>query len=556
MVGLALHGPYQSLSAKIVLSQVRGIEEMVDMATRSSGAAIPAQKVARFASKADLQAGGLEVRALRYQRASQDKKKQGKSVRDQGSLNLAEIGRYGWTDEDSFTDNNLSASRHARKERADFEHLMDAIRAGRGDVLVVWTISRNQRDLAVFVQIRDLCLEVGLHFWLVGGVLFDLRDKNDRMMLGFQAVQAEFQADSIRDEVLRGMAGAARAGRPHGKVTFGYRRIYDQRTRALLRQEPDTEPRTATGRDGTETVYTRAGVVESIFGQVAGGVPLNLINNELNDAGIPSPEGALWRRGVIRRIAMNPAYIGKRVYQGAIVGEGIWPALVSDDVYWECVRLLGDPSRKTTRPGRAVHLLTAFVTCGKCGAPLSKGIARRGAWQGEIYRCSASNCAAVMTTVFEEYVERAVVAWLARPETFAFLNAHAGGDEQLVAARAEASRLRGELEDWRRLARERKVSAVSFAAVEPGLLEGIAEQDRIATEAGVPPILRGRIGPQAVAAWKDLHDDIAVKREIIRLVADIKLLPAGKGNRRAFGLWRLAWRWNFGPANDTSTLAR
>jgi hypothetical protein len=42
-----------------------------------------------------------EVRAGRYQRASQDKKEQGKSVGDQGKLNTAEIVRYGWTAADS-----------------------------------------------------------------------------------------------------------------------------------------------------------------------------------------------------------------------------------------------------------------------------------------------------------------------------------------------------------------------------------------------------------------------------------------------------------------------
>jgi site-specific DNA recombinase len=240
---------------------------MVGMGKRGVGAGALARRVIRFASKADLLAGGSAVRALRYQRASQDKKKQGKSVGDQGNLNMAEIRRYGWSsaDKDSFTDNNLSASRHARKEREDFEELMKAIRAGRGDVLVVWTISRNQRDLGVYVKIRDLCLEVGLFFWLVGGVLFDLRDKNDRMMLGFQAVQAEFQADSIRDEVLRGMAGAAQAGRPHGKITFGYRRIYHQRTRALLRQEADTEL-----REVAEVFAGRGGASDLLVGDGGG----------------------------------------------------------------------------------------------------------------------------------------------------------------------------------------------------------------------------------------------------------------------------------------------
>ncbi|WP_233513625.1 hypothetical protein [Micromonospora craterilacus] len=52
-------------------------------------------KRVRFDSKDALLAGGVEVRALRYQRASQDKKEQGKSVGDQGKLNLAEFGPEG-----------------------------------------------------------------------------------------------------------------------------------------------------------------------------------------------------------------------------------------------------------------------------------------------------------------------------------------------------------------------------------------------------------------------------------------------------------------------------
>src|SRR5690242_19731103 len=100
----------------------------------------------RFDSKAALLAGGADVRALRYQRASQDKKEQGKSVGDQGKLNLAEINRNSWTDADSFTDNHRSASRHATKEREQFERLIETIRNGKGDVLVIWEISRKERD--------------------------------------------------------------------------------------------------------------------------------------------------------------------------------------------------------------------------------------------------------------------------------------------------------------------------------------------------------------------------------------------------------------------------
>jgi site-specific DNA recombinase len=509
-----------------------------------------ARNTLRFDSKAALLAGGSEVRAGRYQRASQDKKEQGKSVGDQGRLNVAEINRNGWAESATFTDNDRSASRHATKERPQFELLMDAIRASKFDVLVVWEISRNQRDLAVYVQIRDLCTEVGLNFWLVGGVLYDLRDKNDRMMLGFQAVQAEWLADSIRDNVLRGIVGAAEAGRPHGKVTYGYRRIYHTRTRALERQEPDIEIRQATAVDGTVSEYTHASVVREIFDKVTGGTPLITIEDDLNERGVPSPEGTAWRRGVIRKMALNPAYIGKRVLRGEVVGDGMWDGLVDEDVYWAAVRLLKDPSRTTTRPGRAIHLLSYVVLCAVCGGPTHRHTIKRRGVISVQYSCVKKRCASAPMALMDEYVQRVVVAWLSRPDIYEILTAQTATDADVAHARAVADRLRGDLEDWRKLAEAGEVTPISFARAEKGLLAQIAEHDARAAEAGIPPVLRGRIGAEAVAAWAELGDEVAVKRDIIRTVADIRLKPAGKGNRRPFGRHRLEWRWKFGPEYD------
>ncbi|MEN3610312.1 recombinase family protein [Plantactinospora sp. ZYX-F-223] len=501
----------------------------------------------RFANKDALLAGGADVRALRYQRASQDRQEQGKSVGDQGKLNLAEITKRGWADAGSFTDNDRSASRHARKERPEFELLIEQIRAGKGDVLVIWEISRKERDLAVYVKIRDMCTEVGLYFWLVGGVLFDLRDKNDRMMLGFQAVQAEWLADSIRDNVLRGIVGAAEAGRPHGRLTYGYRRVYDQRTKALLRQEPDTEIRKAVAADGTVTEYSNAGIVRDSFAKVARGVPLITVENELNGRGIPSPRGSTWRRAMIRKQVLNPVYIGKRVFRGEVIGDGIWPALVDEDTYWACVRLLEDPSRTTTRAGRAVHLLSYIVRCGVCDGPIASSHGNHRSREGRLYSCLRKRCAAVKSEFLDEYVQRTVVAWLSLPETGEMLSALSGGDEQVAHARAEAARLRAELEEWRRLAESGEVTAISFARTEKGLTAKIAEHEEQAKEAGIPPVLRGMLGEHATRKWAELGDEVAVKREIIRTVAEIRLLPAGKGSRQPFGAHRLEWKWRFGP---------
>ncbi|MCP2326972.1 DNA invertase Pin-like site-specific DNA recombinase [Hamadaea flava] len=501
-------------------------------------------------SKSDLLAGGDLVSALTYERASQDKKEQGKSVTDQRKLNLAEVSRHGWRHGKSFWDNDRSASRHATKDRPEFEKLMERIRTGTDDVLVVWEISRKERDLGVYVQIRDLCYEVGLYFWLVGGQLFDLRDRNDRMFLGFQAVQAEFQSDYIRDNVKRGIDGAAAAGRPHGKLTYGYERIHDSRTKAFLRQQPDETPHTAVGKGGTSETFTKAGIVREIFEKIAQGVPLIRIENDLNDRGIPASQGGVWRRGIVRKIALNPAYIGKRVLRGEVVGDGLWKGLVSEELYWSVRNMLENPERTTWKPARARYLLSYMVKCGVCDGPLQCTNVNRHGWTGQVYSCMLRRCAAVKKEYLDEFVERIVVAYCALPQTAEQL--HRRFDDQGVAeARAEAERLRNELEDWRRLAEEGDVTAVSFARAEKGLSKKIAAAEVEAKEAGVPPVLRGMIGPHAEQHWLELGDDVARKREIINEVLELKLLPVGKGTR-TFGPHRVWRRWKL--ADDDAQL--
>lgn len=222
-----------------------------------------------------------------------------------------------------------------------------------------------------------------------------------------------------------------------------------------------------------------------------------------------------------------------------MIGDGIWPALVDEETYWAVVRLLEDPPRTTTRAGRAVHPLSYIVHCGVCGGPVSSQQVSRHGWTGQVYSCLKKRCAAVKAEILDEYVQRVVVAWLARPGIYEDLSSGMG-DEQVAHARAEAQRLRAELEDYKKLAEAGDVKAIDFVRITRGLEGQIAEHEARAAEAGIPLVLRGQIGPHAVAAWAELGDEVAVKREIIRTVADIKLLRAahkGTASRSAGAGW-------------------
>jgi hypothetical protein len=94
---------------------------------------------------------------------------------------------------------------------------------------------------------------------------------------------------------------------------------------------------------------------------------------------------------------------------------------------------------------------------------------------------------------------------------------------------------------------------VGYARISRGLEAQIAEQEKISAEAAIPPILWGRIGPEAIGARAALSDQMAVKRDIIRTVAQIKLLPPVNGDM-TFGPHRLNWSWRFGPHEAEITI--
>lgn len=77
--------------------------------------------------------------------------------------------------------------------------------------------------------------------------------------------------------------------------------------------------------------------------------------------------------------------------------------------------------------------------------------------------------------------------------------------------------------------------------MEPTLLADIAAAEQKANDAALPPILRGWLSPHAAEDWQHL-EGVAVKREIIREVLDIRLLPNEPGNN-TFGIHRLQLRW-------------
>lgn len=446
-----------------------------------------------------------------------------RSMEQQSDENRAAIDANGWTYGPEYDgDANRSASRFATRQRDDFARLLVDLDAGRLDVLVMWETSRGSRKLSEWSQMLDLCRERGVLIHVTShGRTYDPRRARDWRTLAEDGVDNAYESEKTSDRIRRDVAASARAGRPHGNVPYGYARRYDPQTRALIAQEPHPE---------------HAAIVREIITRTARGDALITVTDDLNARGIPSPRGKTWSRFIVRRVATSPVYIGKRSHKGQLY-DATWPPLVDEGTYWAAVRLLSDPARKTTRPGRQAHLLSYFAECGRadCAAPLSaRHVKALDAWT---YNCSKGGHVSTRIAWMDEPVELMIVARLSLPDAY---DMFAGADDQAVMeARAEVEELRARHEAFADDAAEGKISPAALARIESRLLPQIEDAERRARDAAVPVAVRELVEPGADvrARWEAMT--VPSKREVLRTIVErIALDPSTrKGGTRGALDW-------------------
>ncbi len=265
----------------------------------------------------------------------------------------------------------------------------------------------------------------------------------------------------------------------------------------------------------------------------------------------------------MRRLARRPTYAALRVYQrdgqptleAAILrdskGQPLrpkWPPLVSAETFWACYRLLTDPSRRTTRPGRGTYLLSSLATCGKCGGKMIRRLLVSGREQ---YLCREYGCVGIDKQALDDFASERVVAWLSDPAVAAQI---AGGADSAAAqqARAEVARAESELEEWVRLAERGEVSAAAFARVERAKRAVIEAGRAQLAETAAPPMVAANLGQRAAEGWAAL--DVGVRRQIVQAVCAIEVMPVGRAhgaNGAVPPVYRVRWRWLLGPGAGT-----
>ncbi|MBT2505109.1 recombinase family protein [Streptomyces sp. ISL-98] len=449
--------------------------------------------------------------AFLYGRASRDPKMKGRSVGGQLSDGRDLCKANDWPIKREFQDINRSASRYAKRDREEFEEMIEGIEAGECRILVAWEASRYYRDLEVYLRLRNVCMAAGV-LLCYNGTVYDLSKRGDRKATAQDALQAEDEAEGIRDRNLRTVRQSAKAGTPHGRIRYGYARRYDPDTGELIEQYPHPE---------------RAPIVAEIFERVAAGETEYSILLDLRSRGERTP-GNAWDQYHLVDMLRSPTYVGRRVHQGKDFGPATWPGIVDEDLFNAVQRIVSNPARLTTKDWSVRHLLSGIARCGVCAsAPHLKVLKNR---KYLSYQCHQRFDTVMRKELLDGYVETAVIMWLGSP---AAVDAFRSTDSANAAERARTRRdaLNAQLTEARQAAGRLRadgkpeLSIVALAGLEADLQPQIEECERDMQVSSAPPMLRGLVGrPDVEAVWEGLT--ISQQRMILRLVVNVRLFKA------------------------------
>ncbi|WP_189944014.1 recombinase family protein, partial [Streptomyces aurantiogriseus] len=461
-----------------------------------------------------------------------------------------------WTIVREFKDSDLSASRHAKKARGDFEDLIDTIThnpapEGVVRIVVAYEASRYYRDLDAYLRLRKACMASNV-LLCYNGQVYDLSRRDDRKATAQHAIDAEDEADAIQDRNARTTTLQAQAGKPHGRLPFGYAREYavvGGRQRCIRQYEDPV----------------RGPVVLKALQHIDSGKSVRSLLQWMNSTPEAArPDGAPWSPRTVRILLLNRAYLGERLHNGAYL-KGSWDPIKGLDtpqgraMFNRVTAKLTDPDRRSARGTEVSHLLSYLALCGECGDHAMLCAQSRKGGRPNL-TCELNRDVTMAEEVVDAYVEEHVIDWFSRKDVARA--ALVPNDEDVAEKMATIQRLingyEEQLRETRALAKtfdeatgRPKLSAASLADMEQTLSPKLeAERKKLRDLTGVSPLLLGMLeADDPDVRWNGrpaTETDPAVpaltleqKREIIRKVVTVRLHKASRWGSNKVDLSRI-----------------
>lgn len=447
-----------------------------------------------------------------YARISSDPEGDGLGVtrQVQDCQRLAE--RRGWPIGEVYVDDDRSA--YSGKLRPEYRRMLDDIRGGSVDAVVVWHLDRLHRqpkELEEFFEVCDAARLTALAS-VTGDT--DLSSHDGRFLARILGAVARKESDDKSRRITRKHLELAQAGKPTGGGSrpFGYRA--DRRT---------IEP-------------AEAAAVREASARVRAGDTLRALAADWNARGIATVSGGPWTVQVLRRMLIGARLSGQRSYHDEIVAKADWPAIIDPAETAQLRAILTNPARLTRRAVRRYLLSGGLLRCALCDAvlvsrPRSDGTRRYICPKGP----GLAGCGAIVVLAdpVEELITEAVLYRLDTPELAAALDGVAAQDAEAAAEQHSLAADQAQLEELARAYGERLVTFPEYLAARKPIEARIEAAKRHISRLTQTTALDGYVGNSTALrdAWAALP--LSRQRAIVAAVLDRALVrPAVRGRTR------------------------
>jgi site-specific DNA recombinase len=358
-----------------------------------------------------------------YLRISSDREGRELGVRRQEEDCRELAARLGFTVDEVFCDNDISASRRSTKPRPDYKRLLAKARAGRTSAVIAATsgrLTRQPRELEDWIDLA----ESGLIVAFVTSGKVELTTSSGQTVARIYAAIDAGEAEQISERARREREQRRVQGRWHGgNRPFGFER--DGTTPRLAEQELIRtacsellagQTLASIARDWTRKTDgppngKRCGRANEV-GEVCRRKP-GQGTDHFGDGACGRHEGkeriaddiTAWRPGSVRDVLINPRIAGmlpdKRPAR--------WDAVISEETWHAVCTVLNDPARRKEK--RRTRLLTGIALCGVEGCPghVYGGMDQ---YHRPTYRCSAARHLDRLVDPVDDFVVRAALKWL------------------------------------------------------------------------------------------------------------------------------------------------
>lgn len=269
----------------------------------------------------------------------------------------------GWIVVEVFTDNDLSASGFAKKNRPQFDEMVRRLECGEAEILIAYDDSRFTRQTKEFEKLIELAQENRIKLQTCQGDL-NVDNADGRMVSRLLMNVRQHETEKMSERMRRAHLGNAENGERRAPIrTYGYQ---DDKVTA----------------DRVESEFVRGMIQRAIDGHSC-----TQIAKWLNDSKQKTVKGTLFQSAGVKKIIVNPMIAGIQVYNGELMPDVLvkWDAIVGRDE-WQIAKAKVE-SRTNGRRGNPGTLLMGVVFCSRCGEKMYRTGNRAGNERDGIFRC-------------------------------------------------------------------------------------------------------------------------------------------------------------------------